>query len=328
MTQIPCGGSSSAAPAEAAIPAATGSFMLTLCRLAAPVSIRPPQAPQLKRFSFFTSRVQHADGSDGLYLHMGYFASLTDARNCAQIMRVKYPGVTITPVQRAAESAASMSDTQVIRVLDTGRFSASQDNSIEANSAQTQISLVRPEDTTVLRTLKEAVAQRAPVAFAVQLQWSPQPIDARSVPSNSIFRAYTLYTTRGVSSGRLGHYLRLGFFNDATSAKQVGYYVRSSFPSVAVVPVVEQERDRANAERIDPETAYNPPVPAQAAKTPATQPPGPPPTSSVTLRERRGSLDETLEMLASSETWNDDSFSETGVRHLRVQVEKKRTRSS
>jgi hypothetical protein len=326
MTQIPCGGSSSAAPAEAAITAATGSFMLTLCRLAAPVSIRPPQAPQLKRFSFFTSRVQHTDGSDGLYLHMGYFATLTDAQHCAQIMRAKYPGVTITPVQPTAESAASMSDTQVIRVLDTRRFSASQDNSIEADSAQTQISLVRPEDTTVLRTLKEAVAQRAPVAFAVQLQWSAQPIDPRSVPSNSIFRAYTLYTTRGVSNGRLGHYLRLGFFNDATSAKQVGYYVRSSFPSVAVVPVVEQER--ANAERIDPGTALETPVPAQAANTLATQPPRPLPPASMPSREPRGSLDETLEMLASSETWNDDSPSETGVRHLRVQVQKKRVRSS
>ena len=297
--------------------------MLTLCRLAAPVTIRPPQAPQLKRFSFFTSRVRHADGSDALYLHMGYFATLTDASNCAQIMRAKYPGVSIAPVQPSAESAPSMTDTQVIRVLDIRRFSPSQGGSIEADSAQTQISLVRPEDTTILRTLKEAVAQRASVAFAVQLLWSEQPIDPGSVPSNSIFRQYTLYTTRGVSNGRFGHYLRLGFFNDAISAKHVAYYVRASFPAVAVVPVVHQERD--NAARLDvPESALAPPpVPATETKKTATPSPAAPP------RERRGSLDETLdEMLASTGSWDHDSLSETGVRHLKVQVQKKRARSS
>src|SRR6185437_5060931 len=45
--------------------------------------------------------------------------------------------------------------------------------------------------------------------------------------------------------GRKWYGLRLGFFNDAISAKQVAYYVRSEFNSVAVVPVSPQERDRA-----------------------------------------------------------------------------------
>ncbi|MGK4455841.1 hypothetical protein, partial [Klebsiella pneumoniae] len=40
--------------------------------------------------------------------------------------------------------------------------------------------------------------------------------------------------------------LRLGFFSDAISAKQVAYYVRSEFASVAVVPVSPQERTRAS----------------------------------------------------------------------------------
>ena len=43
--------------------AGTGQFMLTLCRLAAPVSIRPPQSPHLRPFTFFTSRAHQADGS-------------------------------------------------------------------------------------------------------------------------------------------------------------------------------------------------------------------------------------------------------------------------
>ena len=43
--------------------AGTGYFMLTLCQLAAPVSIRPPQSPQLKPFTFFMSRARQPDGS-------------------------------------------------------------------------------------------------------------------------------------------------------------------------------------------------------------------------------------------------------------------------
>ena len=41
---------------EYRVQAGTGRFMLTLCPLAAPVSIRPPQSPQLKPFTFFMSR--------------------------------------------------------------------------------------------------------------------------------------------------------------------------------------------------------------------------------------------------------------------------------
>jgi hypothetical protein len=295
--------------------------------------------------------MRHSDSSEALYLHMGYFATLTAAVTCAQIMRAKYPDVIVTPVPSAHDSVSSasasgnqksLSDTQVLNVLETRRAFGAQDSAIEAGSAQ--ISLVRPEDTAVLRSLREAVAQRAPVAFAVQLQWSAQPIDPGTLPSNSIFRVYTLYATQGVNNGRPGHYLRLGFFTDATSAKQVAYYVRADFPAVAVVPVVEQERERADAERIDPATLTDPfqqhldrvldtktakapaaaapvsPAPQQAARASFTPPPRAP------ARERT-ELDETLDMLASSETWNDDSLSETGVRHLTVTIQKRPARS-
>ena len=36
-------------------PSGSGPFILTLCELAAPVAIRPPQSPQLKPFTFFMS---------------------------------------------------------------------------------------------------------------------------------------------------------------------------------------------------------------------------------------------------------------------------------
>jgi hypothetical protein len=84
-----------------------------------------------------------------------------------------------------------------------------------------------------------------PAAFSVQLQWSVQPIDLARVPPLAIFGAYTLYTVEGSREGRRWFGLRLGFFTDAHSAKQVAQYVRSEFSSVAVVPVSLKERDGA-----------------------------------------------------------------------------------
>ncbi len=85
-----------------------------------------------------------------------------------------------------------------------------------------------------------------PAAFSVQLQWSVQPIDLARVPPLAIFGAYTLYTVEGSREGRRWYGLRLGFFSDANSAKQVAQYVRSEFSSVAVVPVSLKERDGAS----------------------------------------------------------------------------------
>ena len=67
------------------------------------------------------------------------------------------------------------------------------------------------------------------------------------MPPLAIFSAYTLYTVESTRDGRKWYGLRLGFFSDALSAKQVAYYVRSDFASVAVVPVTAIERDNAMA---------------------------------------------------------------------------------
>jgi len=91
--------------------AGTGPFMLTLCRLVEPVSIRPPQSPHLRPFTFFTSRAREPDGSEQLYLHMGFFETLTHAEKWARAVRGRHPDAiaTITPPafwQLDAEAAA------------------------------------------------------------------------------------------------------------------------------------------------------------------------------------------------------------------------------
>ena len=267
-------------------------------------------------------------------------------------------------VQIETADDPSLTDTQVLRFLETRREQDGNDRppsglQVDA-AAESGISLLKPDDTGTRRALKEAVSHNEPVSFAVQLQWSVQPVELDKVPPLAIFSAYTLYSVEGSREGRKWYGLRLGFFNDAISAKQVAYYVRSEFTSVAVVPVGPQERERATEDNqrsagsgaarkqrrsednefklIDAQetpAAVSAPALPGAAASPA---PGLAKTAAapkerenagkVNARERRTpqTLEETLEILGANELAIDsprsDSESDTGVRHLRVQVQK------
>jgi hypothetical protein len=352
-TSAKSSGSLTPNPAQPA-PAGTGRFMLTLRRLAAPVSIRPPRSPQLKPFTFFLSRTRRPDGSERLYLHMGYFETLADAERWADAVRRRYPDAfaTIAPdaflrpanseghslppaasqrvLSQCSEPARledeSLTDTQVLQILEARRVSAVQDNADEGNCGQ--IAFLRPDDTSTRQALREAVVQGAPVSFAVQLHWSAQPIDLSRVPSLAMFKAHTLYATESRRKGRSRYFLRLGFFADPISAKQVAVQVLSTFASAAVVPVVEQEITRAREairgtsgipnlveEGVDrgAESTGTLASPTQSKPLPDTP-----------RRVSRGAetVGQTFGPLAEGPMWSDpESLSESGVRHLRVEVQ-------
>jgi len=253
----------------------------------------------------------------------------------------------------------TLSDTQVLRVLEDRRPDEG-DRSAEAPASN--IPLLKPDDTGTRQALKEAVVNNAPVWFAVQLQWSVQPVELAKVPPLAIFSAYTLYTVEGSRDGRHWYGLRLGFFSDAISAKQVAYYVRSEFGSVAVVPVSPQERARASNDEKAAAALAAPDAPRRAApeefklidsdgdaqlpaaRAPAAKPPARVAASGRTsasaarariagrvgARERRGgpTLEETLEILGATQlTIEGDSgetLNDTGVRHLQVEVRKEK----
>ncbi len=315
-------GSSNPNPAHPA-QAATGHFMLTLCRLAAPVSIRPPQSPRLKPFKFFMSRAPQPDGSERLYLHMGYFQTLADAERCLEAVRRRYPNAfaTLAPLEDEP-----LTDTQVLHILETRRVSAVQEDPDER--ACEQIPLLRPDDTGTRRALKEAVARGAPVSFAVQLHWSTQPIDMSGVPSLAIFKPHTLYATESHREGRSCYFLRLGFFADPISAKQVAVQVCSTFASAAVVPVVEQEITRAREagtgssaipylgeQRVDRGIDSNDTSGLWARANPLSDAPR-------RVSRSAEAAGQTPEPPARKRTWAEaDSLSESGVRHLRVEVQ-------
>jgi hypothetical protein len=266
----------------------------------------------------------------------------------------------------------SLTDTQVLRYLETRRSDDNSPGRIAEESPDASISLLKPDDTGTRRALKEAVTQNGPVSFAVQLQWAVQPVELDKVPPLAIFSAYTLYTVEGSREGRKWYGLRLGFFSDAISAKQVAYYVRSEFASVAVVPVSPQEKLRASDEdkrtnaslafprkhrqsQMEEFTLFDsddgakdarpaakaaaPKQAAPAAKPAAARPAAQQPAAKrgspakggggrVNARDRKGpqTLEETLEILGASELEIDggrgESINDTGVRHLRVEVQK------
>ena len=260
----------------------------------------------------------------------------------------------------------SLTDTQVLRYLETRRGDGESGGRPSDDPTEASISLLKPDDTGTRRALKDAVVQNEPVSFAVQLQWAVQPVELDKVPPLAIFSAYTLYTVEGSRDGRKWYGLRLGFFSDAISAKQVAYYVRSEFASVAVVPVSPQEKSRASEEDSKkaagavgfPRKARQMPVdefklidseepkPVAAASAAKSAPKPAPATAARTApqaasskrtlskggrigaRERRGpqTLEETLEILGAGELEVDngrgESLNDTGVRHLRVEVQK------
>ena len=259
----------------------------------------------------------------------------------------------VPAVQQSA--SASLSDTQVLRFLEQRREENAERPSDDVNSG---ISLLKPDDTQTRLALKDAVRENAPVSFAVQLQWSVSPVQLDKVPPLAIFSAYTLYTVEGSREGRKWYGLRLGFFSDAISAKQVAYYVRSEFASVAVVPVSPQEKQRAGAEESRAATGRfakpNLPTPKieefklfdeeksvvseppPVAKAPAARPAAAKaapmkknkPLGKVRAKDPKSTktLEETLEILGASDLEIDNGRGEivndTGVRHLRVQVQK------
>ena len=186
--------------------------------------------------------------------------------------------------------------------------------------------------------------------FAVQLVWSTEAVNLAEVPKLSIFDAYTLYKVQVDRAGRRWYGLRLGFFGDPVSARQVALYARSDFSAAAVVPVSDRECDRAaqaavkelpdplpapkpelEVELIDlprephkPETVLKPVAnkPVAAEAKPESQP-----AEAKVEKTRR--LKSTAEMAAELQAEPNfdmdagDPLNDTGVRHLAITVVKK-----
>jgi len=310
--------------------AAEGKFLITLCSVATPVTIPQPRSPQLTRFRFFLGQSVEADRKR-YTLYMGHFATLAEAEKWLTVLRGVYPDAFVS--ERSPTRADSFSDTQVLSILEKrGGDHAATGAGADATASARNISLLRPDDTSTRLALKDAVARNAPVAFAVQLQWSLQPLQLEKAPRHAIFSSYTLYTTQARLEGRRWFCLRLGFFSDAISAKQVAQFLRSDFPSVAVIPVNPVEHataletgKRSSGAVLSAQTRRERGREGEAVRA-NRGPNAPAPIPAAPSRAKRAgvTLEDTLEILKASEfdMHSEDESNSTGVRHLQIVKER------
>ena len=227
-----------AVPAPAVVPVAVVETALAATAAAAPV----PATLQLELVPDLPRATPAAAAATEALIH-GATRSLSEVRATIDSLDDTAPAPTVevapVPVAPALEGAA------VLRMLESSRPAPAARMAPLAPMAMPARPAVAPAPV--------AVAPRAePALFAVQLLWSVQPINMSAVPQLAIFSAYTLYGAEGNRDGRRWYGLRLGFFTDAVSAKQVAQYVRSEFTSVSVVPVTVRERARASGATAKP----------------------------------------------------------------------------
>jgi hypothetical protein len=212
--------------------------------------------------------------------HEGAARSLNDVRAAIASLDdtsgrtpVLHPIPELKPLAGAPiDAAVEMSDRGVLAVLEQGSGAALHaPGAVSVPAATTVAKALPPASSPAARQQPEDEAQprNEKPYYAVQLMWSVQPMDIAQVPQLAIFSAYTLYGAEGNRDGRRWYGLRLGFFTDAVSARQVAHYVRSEFSTVSVVPVTPRERERAKRAAGQPVVAA---IAAPKAATPATPP--------------------------------------------------------
>jgi hypothetical protein len=237
--------------------------VITLVSSTAPVPLQAPKAPELAGLAVFRSR-RVEDGRERFRLHIGYFPSAAAAEQLLPIVRTIYPAAIVALAPQA--NLGSLEDTAV------ARFSILKP--IDATTAEPMPAA--PPPAPVHTTVARFVAARAPAPatppapvaaatpaetaaapdlktaqrYAVQLIWSKEAIDLGKIPSLAIFGGYLLYAVETEPGGRRMFGVRLGFYEDALSARLVAQYVRSEFKGVAVVPVSDREVQRASGAAI------------------------------------------------------------------------------
>lgn len=99
--------------------------------------------------------------------------------------------------------------------------------------------------------------------FAVELVWSPGPIDLRYVPPLTLFDGRTLYAVSVRRANHLWYGLRVGFYDTRGDAHAAAAELAAYFSGAVVVPATEREFEHARgaeilgwAARIDAAAAF------------------------------------------------------------------------
>lgn len=217
------------------------SFVVNLCASTTPVALAPPEDEALASYQFFVTR-RREEGRERFRLHMGYFASLAEARDMVEELRRRYPTAWAGPAPRGATPEAAVASPPTTDALDALS---------NVRQVLATLDMDRPERALLTPTQQWSLLETGKLPdphYAVQLIWSDRPVDISTLPQPALFDVYTLYHVEGLRDGLRWYGLRLGFFMDVDAAKRVACYLKPDFASVAVVPVTEAERDSANGD--------------------------------------------------------------------------------
>jgi hypothetical protein len=246
-------------------------YVITLVSSTAPLPLQAPKAPELAGLAVFRSR-RVEDGRERFRLHIGYFPSAQAAERLLPVVRTIYPMAFVSPAPQS--NLGSLEDTAVARFsilkpIEAGTEPAAAQAveparpaaprparplaPLPAPRARTEIAVAPAPAAAPAATPKPSRPQAEPKSvqrYAVQLVWSRDAIDLGKIPSLAIFGGYLLYAVETEPGGRRMYGVRLGFYEDALSARLVAQYVRSEFKGVAIVPISEREFARASSAAI------------------------------------------------------------------------------
>ncbi len=93
--------------------AQAGKFVISLCSVAVPIAIPQPRSPELMRYRFFL-HTSWEEGGRRHQLYMGYFAARNEAEKWLATLRRIYPSAFIV----AAPAAMTLSNTQIVSLLE------------------------------------------------------------------------------------------------------------------------------------------------------------------------------------------------------------------
>lgn len=209
-------------------PAATGAdgpaahYLITLTTAILPLREVLPRLPVFAEARVFCERYVDA-GTTRVRVQLGFFRSMRAAAEAMRAVQADYPHATV----------------RAVRPLAGGDRAPARAGAAPSPGGFTAVRRETPADTAIRR-------------FAVELLWSPQPIDLAHVPPLTLFDGHTLYAVAAHRGGHDWHGLRLGFFTDRVAAMAAVDEATTYFSGAIAVPVSDSEFDKASAAEIRP----------------------------------------------------------------------------
>jgi len=240
-------------------------YVINMCASPVPLPLEMPGSKGLEGLVVFRSH-EIQDGRHRYRLHLGYFETRDAAERALPLVQSQHPTAWIAAAPRARLGSLDDTGTTDFRLIQAPASSFSAFTAADAPPPQRAAPAAPPAPV-------EAAQEEQPQRYAVQLIWSADRTSPADLPPIALFDAYTLYTVTCQRGGVRLFGVRLGFFRSAISASQVAVYVRSDFPSVAVVPVSDREfayaswlvRHRGES---DPDVGRAPRIAADLAERP------------------------------------------------------------